>query len=325
MVTVKRPNRKDVAKAAGVSVATVSMVMNHKADGRVTPATQKRVADIAKELGYRPNLIGRALVTGRTHTFGLLQPSHESLFYSLYHEIQFGLVNAMAKDESHLLMLFRDNDQSYTTLIEQSRLDGIFVLQSDMSTAHINTLTALDIPVVVMNKSVDVSAHPKLGCITSDSESIPTQVEQLAVKRGRQNLLFITEGRSIDANARIDEACKDIQKSSALNITICDNTSQSLDDFLKDELNAGTRWDCVFHIGGVSKSDIINDLFTSYGMAPGDDYDIYSAGDGRRHDHASGAFIKDSTRLGEEAWQLMSDILNNETNPRYRKVPVEQI
>jgi DNA-binding LacI/PurR family transcriptional regulator len=67
----KRPTRDDVAKLAGVSVATVSYVVN---DGprAVAPGTKARVLAAIEELGYQPHAIARSLKTGNTQTVGLL-------------------------------------------------------------------------------------------------------------------------------------------------------------------------------------------------------------------------------------------------------------
>ncbi|MFG1950345.1 LacI family DNA-binding transcriptional regulator [Micromonospora sp. NPDC048830] len=64
--------QKDVAVRAGVSVATVSMVLAGRDAGRVTPLVRAAVQRAAAELGYVPNLIARGLKTRRTHTIGLL-------------------------------------------------------------------------------------------------------------------------------------------------------------------------------------------------------------------------------------------------------------
>lgn len=63
---------QDVAAKAGVSRGTVSHVLNERRDARISAETQKRVYEAARELGYRPNKIARALVTGRTQTIGVL-------------------------------------------------------------------------------------------------------------------------------------------------------------------------------------------------------------------------------------------------------------
>ena len=62
--------RKDVAEYAGVSVATVSYVVNHTK--RVSPEVEKRVRDAVETLGYRPNLVARSLVTKETYHVAML-------------------------------------------------------------------------------------------------------------------------------------------------------------------------------------------------------------------------------------------------------------
>ena len=62
----------DVAAAAGVSSATVSLVLSENAAGRVSPAVEKRVRSEAKKLKYTPNLVARSLRTRKTKTIGLI-------------------------------------------------------------------------------------------------------------------------------------------------------------------------------------------------------------------------------------------------------------
>jgi DNA-binding LacI/PurR family transcriptional regulator len=64
----------DVARRAGVSQATVSLVLSGKAAGRVSASTEATVRAVAEELGYRPNLAARALRTGSARAIGLVVP-----------------------------------------------------------------------------------------------------------------------------------------------------------------------------------------------------------------------------------------------------------
>jgi DNA-binding LacI/PurR family transcriptional regulator len=73
-MVAKRPTRDDVAKLAGVSVATVSYVINN-GPRPVSEETRARVLKAIQELGYRPHAIARSLKTGRTRTVGLLTPT----------------------------------------------------------------------------------------------------------------------------------------------------------------------------------------------------------------------------------------------------------
>lgn len=77
-----RPTSRDVARAAGVSQATVSLVLGDKWPGRVSERTAGLVRDTARELGYRPNLAARNLRLGRTRTALLVVPALTHEFFA---------------------------------------------------------------------------------------------------------------------------------------------------------------------------------------------------------------------------------------------------
>ena len=73
MAKSRQPTLKDVARAAGVSVTTVSVVLNDRRDGiRVPDATRRRVHQAAEDLGYRANVLARSLRTQQTRTIGFV-------------------------------------------------------------------------------------------------------------------------------------------------------------------------------------------------------------------------------------------------------------
>ncbi|MFF2506667.1 LacI family DNA-binding transcriptional regulator [Streptomyces sp. NPDC058067] len=77
-----RPTSRDVARAAGVSQAAVSLVLGDKWRGRVAEATAERVRAAARDLGYRPNLAARNLRLGRTRTALLVVPALTNEFFA---------------------------------------------------------------------------------------------------------------------------------------------------------------------------------------------------------------------------------------------------
>lgn len=77
-----RPTSRDVAQAAGVSQAAVSLVLGDKWRGRVSEATAQRVREAARDLGYRPNLAARNLRLGRTRTVLLVVPALTTEFFA---------------------------------------------------------------------------------------------------------------------------------------------------------------------------------------------------------------------------------------------------
>jgi len=77
-----RPTSRDVARAAGVSQAAVSLVLGDKWRGRVSETTAERVREAARALGYRPNLAARNLRLGRTRTVLLVVPALTTEFFA---------------------------------------------------------------------------------------------------------------------------------------------------------------------------------------------------------------------------------------------------
>ncbi|MFQ6148285.1 LacI family DNA-binding transcriptional regulator [Streptomyces seoulensis] len=77
-----RPTSRDVAQAAGVSQAAVSLVLGDKWRGRVSQATAERVRRAADDLGYRPNLAARNLRLGHTRTVLLVVPALTTEFFA---------------------------------------------------------------------------------------------------------------------------------------------------------------------------------------------------------------------------------------------------
>ena len=79
-VKMDRVTIKDIANRAGVSVTTVSLVLNGK-ENRIAKETKKRVISIANELDYRPNQLAVGLITRRTNTIGLILPDISNSFF----------------------------------------------------------------------------------------------------------------------------------------------------------------------------------------------------------------------------------------------------
>lgn len=116
----------EVAKRAGVSAMTVSRVMNGSTS--VTECTRKRVLAAADELGYRPNLLARGLVTNRTNTIGVLVTNIVNPIYSVYistiieeaNRGGYDVIIAAANERAGAL-------QSVSSLLDK-RVDGLILL-----------------------------------------------------------------------------------------------------------------------------------------------------------------------------------------------------
>lgn len=147
MVTIR-----DVANAAGVSIATVSRSLNGRS--RVSETTRSRVLDIAEQLDYRPSHAARGLVTGRLGTIGVLLPDVTNLFYT---PILAGIEQAaQAQNLGVLLADSREDAASERALARRMRelVDGVVLVASRLSDAELLDV-AESRPTVLANRIVD--------------------------------------------------------------------------------------------------------------------------------------------------------------------------
>ena len=144
-----RPTGHDVARAAGVSQATVSLVLGGKWQGRVAPRTAENVREAARTLGYRPNLAARSLRMGRSRTALLVVPALTNDFFAGVHagavEVasahDFGLVLYPSPDG---IAPARDPFASASAAV-----DG--VIASSMAVESLTALRAGGLPLVMLD------------------------------------------------------------------------------------------------------------------------------------------------------------------------------
>lgn len=121
---------KDISRLANVSAMTVSRVLNPRPDFPVAARTQQRVLDAARELGYSPNPVARALVTGRTHLIALWVSQLSSSFYaSVVYEIQ-----QLIKVDGYEMLIretrFARENESDARRMNEMHVDGVLIYDS---------------------------------------------------------------------------------------------------------------------------------------------------------------------------------------------------
>jgi LacI family transcriptional regulator len=140
---------RDVAREAGVSVATVSRVINDS--GPVSDAARARILEIAGRLRYAPNEAARTLISSRTSTLGVILPDLHGEFFS---EVIRGLDQAAKASGYHLLVSGSHNDCAETQAALRAmrgRVDGLVVMAPDADTAGVAAGIPHGVPVVLLN------------------------------------------------------------------------------------------------------------------------------------------------------------------------------
>lgn len=143
----------DIAKAAGVSIATVSKVINET--GRISAETRERVKEIMQEMDYQPSVVAAALTGKSTFTIGLLIPDLANPFYA---EIARAVEDRGQELGFNLVMCSTDNKPSkeaqYISLLKQKKVDGIIVSTGFSEEALLQSLIEQHIPIALLARDM---------------------------------------------------------------------------------------------------------------------------------------------------------------------------
>lgn len=149
---------KDVARAAGVSVATVSRALNG-ADN-VLPDTRQRILDMARELRYSPSGAARSLITRKTDTVGALLPDLHGEFFS---ELIRGIDQAARARGLHLLLSSSHDDAHEAAAALRAmngRVDGLLVMSPHADDDFLSQNLPPSLPAVLLNSGVRSPTQP---------------------------------------------------------------------------------------------------------------------------------------------------------------------
>jgi DNA-binding LacI/PurR family transcriptional regulator len=184
----------DVARLAGVSQSAVSRVFTPGASA--SKATIEKVRRAAAELGYRPNVLARSLITGRSRIIGLVVAYLDNYFYP---EAVERLSVALQEKGYHVLVFMAaptvGDVEGVMQEILDYQVDGIVLASVAMSSSLAEQCQAFGIPVVLFNRDQD---DPRLSSVTTDNLAGGRAVAELLIADGHQRLAYIAgfEGAS---------------------------------------------------------------------------------------------------------------------------------
>ena len=184
----------DVAARAGVSVATVSRVINRKA--LVREETSRHVLEIARSMRYVPNIAARSLSIRRSHTIGVVLPDVHGDFFS---EVIRGIDAAARKASYHIMVSGSHSDRNEMLEVldaMQGRVDALIVMAPDVSVSALNEQLPADLPLVLLN-----STAADRDTLTIDNYGGAAVMMQHLRSLGHRRIAFI-KGPHTNADAR---------------------------------------------------------------------------------------------------------------------------
>lgn len=175
-----------VARLAGVSQSAVSRVFS---GASASKSTIKKVKAAAEQLGYQPNSLARAMITGRSRIIGLVVAYLDNQFYPIALE---KLSNALQEKGYHILVFMASNSsEGIDTVMSELmayQVDGIITASVAMSSDLTDRCAAAGIEVVMFNRAQDGSG---LSSVTSDNVAGGRKVAEFLLAGGHRRIAHI--------------------------------------------------------------------------------------------------------------------------------------
>jgi DNA-binding LacI/PurR family transcriptional regulator len=183
----KPPTINAVAELAGVSVATVSRVLN--GSDRVRPEHRARVLDAIARCGYRPNRLARNLRRQQAETIGVLVPDIENPHFSESVRV---FEDAAYSDGYRLLLCNTDETPSkqgaYARVLADERVLGVIAAPADSSGEGLEPLFDLGIPVVAFDRLI---ADARADTVRCDGVALTRQATEHLIWLGHERIAYV--------------------------------------------------------------------------------------------------------------------------------------
>ncbi|MCT1901884.1 LacI family DNA-binding transcriptional regulator [Oceanobacillus sojae] len=201
---------KDVAKKAGISPTTVSLVLNNKSNARISEKTRQLVTNAASELNYIPNSAAVSLVTQKTRTIGLLLPDDNSYhFASLIHSIE-----KACKKAGYFLMIGSvglevEDELNYIINFINRGMAGIIfdpsLYPKKLSQKYYELIAAKDIPIIPLGS---INSNIVANSILPDFRQGGYLAASHLIELGHKRIGFFTTGSQFNASSAIADGFK---------------------------------------------------------------------------------------------------------------------
>ena len=177
----------DVARLAGVSQSAVSRVFTPGASA--SKKTVEKVRAAAAQLGYRPNVLARSLITGRTRIIGLVVAYLDNQFYPMALEL---LSRSLQAQGYHILVFMAPNSTEGVAPVMQDlidyQVDGIITASVAMTNELTSLCEAAGIPVVMFNRGQD---DERLNEVTSDNVAGARRATEFLIAGGHRRIAHV--------------------------------------------------------------------------------------------------------------------------------------
>lgn len=223
----------EVAKASGVSLATVSRVINNQ--GNVTEKTREKVQSTIKRLGYKPSGLAQALATNRSTTIGVVIPRANYVYIS---SVLNGIAE-VAKEKGFAISLFltshsKNDALSVVEKVITSHVDGVIIFDDELEEEDISLINSYYVPTIVINNKVE---GDRVGSIVFGYEHNLRKILIEKLEKDKEiTPVFLHVHDCGRLLARTEKAfvsvCKELNRNYAV-LNVDDSSSRTYEDFLE--------------------------------------------------------------------------------------------
>lgn len=178
----------DVAREAGVSMATVSRVVNNNPN--VKPQTRKKVFEAIERLGYRPNAVARGLASKKTTTVGVVIPDISN---SIFSEVARGIEDIANMYHYNIILCNADKKKEkeirVVNALLEKQVDGLLFMGGAITDDHVQAFKTSSVPVVLCATADEKRLIPSVDI---DHEKAAYDAVNVLIQNGHKNIAMIS-------------------------------------------------------------------------------------------------------------------------------------
>jgi LacI family transcriptional regulator len=189
---------KEVAKKAGVGIATVSRVVNKS--GYVKEATRKKIEEVILEVGYKPNEIARSMLRQKSHLVAFVLPNNTHLFFG---ELLYELEQILFQDDYKVMICNSSEDikkeLEFLNMLKNNRVDSLILLTNN----DIENQVDKSLPIVSFDRRFE-----NVPFVASDNYGGGQLAAKLLLEAGCKKFMFVGDDAQGDSTLFRTEVSK---------------------------------------------------------------------------------------------------------------------
>ena len=254
------PSIIDVAKAAGVGIATVSRVINNS--GYVKTETRQKIEKVIAEIGYVPNEIARSMTLQKNNIVAFILPNSTHLFFGeLLYYVEEELFNQGYKMMVCNSSMQQEKDIAYIDLLKKNRVDAIILLTNNDVESHLNKR----LPIVSFDRKFEGVPY-----VASDNYAGGVMAAEHLVKMGAKHLMFIgDDAQGVHSKVQTEvskrrigffDECKRRGITDVTNVEYPLGNYIYIPDYIHQIIKTKKQVDGIFCVSDVAAAEVIRNL-----------------------------------------------------------------